>query len=137
MRWFIIPSKSQSSLSLVASEDGILVINGLRIEAEASTVALGDESVALRNSSMLLRNIMLPRSQGGYYAVARGEASFVVTITVDGNNRTVDWVNAEPICLREYPTGEWEFEPFDATYTDTESGTWTLRTDRMLFRPSR
>jgi hypothetical protein len=136
-KWTIIPSKGRSSLSLVESEDGNLVVNGLRIEAEASTVALGESGVALRRSSMILHDIMVPRTDYGAYVVDAGEASFVATIIFDGFSRMIEFMNADPIVFREYATGDWEFEPFDATCNDPGSGTWTIRLDRIFFRPIR
>jgi hypothetical protein len=133
--WSIVPSMGRSFLSLAKSEDGVLVVTGLRIEAEASTVAMGNYRVALRHSSIILRDVLVPRSARGEYVVGVGDAKFLATLFFDGDSRLIDLVNAEPIVFRENAIGGWEFDPFDTTYTDLDSSTWTVRLDRILFSP--
>jgi hypothetical protein len=132
----IVPSTSNSSLTLAHIADGTLRVSGLRLEAGPSMVSVYGLDGTIERSLMILREVMEPRSAGGEYTVGIGDAHFVVTATFEGDSRIIDFTNADPIVFRQTVAGGWEFDPFDLFYTERESGTWTLSFDGLLFYPA-
>lgn len=131
----IVPSTSGSSLTVAYMADGSLQVTGLLLEASAATVEVFGVEGQLERSSVTLTEPLVPRSAGGEHTVGIGDGKFVATATFEGGSRTIDFTNADPIVFRQTTAGQWEFDSFDLTYTESGFGTWTLSFDGLLFQP--
>ena len=129
----LVPSPDASLLTVATMSDGSLRITGLHLESGPTTVGSGDLQMMLERSSLELRDVMTPHSEGREYVVDGGDAHFVATAVFEGGSRTIDFTNVDPIALRETVTGDWEFDPFDLVYAEPGIGSWTLSFDGMLF----
>lgn len=125
-------SKETSRATIDHDESGSVLVTGLRLDAEPTSVFIAGHTVAINYARLLLPVILRPSSEGDEWVVGMGDATFTAMLTISGGSRIASMRNADPIVFR-HSEGVWEFDPFDLVYEEVGVGQWTLTLDGLDF----